>query len=211
MAAYSSIMNGKDRLKLEQLSISARILATSTIIVFSLAMMGALAQIVVHDIIPTFSNSMRHGEREVIVPKEASPNDRGDLFGDDDLKGQGEHSMAPEPNSNMQRKPLLENEQFIWTLKWTHIHLFGMSMIFILMGPITLLLNMSDGRRALLVGLPFAGVVIDIGAMWLKNFVSPVFFWLHVPGGLMFGAIFGYVALRALWEMWGPKRRDKQA
>ena len=31
-----------------------------------------------------------------------------------------------------------EGEQFVWTLKWSHIHLFGMNIIFILLGGITL-------------------------------------------------------------------------
>ena len=38
--------------------------------------------------------------------------------------------------------------------------------------------------------------------MWLKAYVSPAFFWLHVPGGGLFAAVFGYVSLRALREMW---------
>ena len=46
-------------------------------------------------------------------------------------------------------------------------------------------------------------VVVDIAAMWLKAFVSPVFFWLHIPGGGLFAGIFLYVFFRALGEMWG--------
>ena len=94
------------------------------------------------------------------------------------------------------------DEQFVWTLKWTHIHLFGMGMIFIFMGGITLLLDMGSKVRTWLIVLPFIGVLIDILAVWLKVFISPVFFWLHTPGGGIFGTVFGFVSLRALWEMW---------
>jgi len=99
-------------------------------------------------------------------------------------------------------KLFYQQEQFVWVLKWTHIHLFGMSMIFIFMGAITIWLDVSSDVRTWLVVLPFIGVLVDILAMWLKAFVSPAFFWLHVPGGGLFTIVFAYVSLRALWEMW---------
>jgi hypothetical protein len=52
------------------------------------------------------------------------------------------------------------------------------------------------------VVLPFAGILIDISTMWLKGYISPAFFWLHIPGGGLFGAIFVYVLIRGLYEMW---------
>jgi hypothetical protein len=36
------------------------------------------------------------------------------------------------------------------------------------------------------------------------RYVSPHFFWLHIPGGGLFGMIFGFVFVRAFYEMWGP-------
>lgn len=65
-----------------------------------------------------------------------------------------------------------------------------MNMIFIFTGAITLFLNLGPAARAWLIGLPFAGVLVDIGAMWLKGYVSPHFFWRHLPGGGLFGCIF---------------------
>jgi len=70
------------------------------------------------------------------------------------------------------------------------------------MGVISLLLDAGPKVRAWLMVLPFVGVLIDIVAMWLNAFVSPIFFWLHLPGGGLFGLVFVYVSLRALWEMW---------
>ena len=111
--------------------------------------------------------------------------------------------MTPE------KKPFYENEQFVWSLRWTHIHLFGIGMIFIFMGGISLLLDAGPTFRAWLIALPFVGMLIDIAAVWLKGFVSPGFFWLHLPGGGLFGLVFGYVSLRALWEMWfKPRSRE---
>ena len=126
-----------------------------------------------------------------------SAGDRGDLFAELSV---GEEKV---------QQPFYKQEQFVWTLKWSHIHLFGMSMIFILLGAVTIWLDASIKLRTWLVVLPFVGVMVDILAMWLKAFVSPVFFWLHVPGGGLFAIIFGYVSLRALKEIWLLPRRSR--
>ena len=178
----------------------AKVLVTMITLTMTVAMLGAAAQVTVHDVIPTMT--------EMVISKEdasgARPQTgnltstaeatggRGDLFGE---------QMEVEAPSG--KSAFYKSEQFIWALKWTHIHLFGINMIFIFMGGITLFLDLSAKSRSWLIGLPFLGVIIDIAAMWLKAFVSPAFFWLHLPGGLLFGVIFLYVTLRALWEMWG--------
>ena len=184
----------------------AKALASCIIMVLAIGMMGALGQIIVHDVIPTFFSQPgngdttsplveRHTGKDHSSPVPSGP-DRGDLFADLEI--------AVEKNKV---KPFYQQEQFVWVLKWTHIHLFGMSMIFIFVGAITIWLDVSSGLRAWLVVLPFIGVLVDILAMWLKAFVSPAFFWLHVPGGGLFASVFAYVSLRAMWEMWfRPKK-----
>ena len=195
-----------EKVSFTDLSTPAKALATAIIITMSFGMLGALGQIYIHDIIPTFYSQSATEENNMVKAIHDTADEqghmpvmpasgRGDLFSDFD-------SEQPESRP----EPIYKNEQFVWTLKWTHIHLFGMSAIFILMGAITLLLNMSTKARTWLIILPFIGVVVDIAAMWLKAFVSPVFFWLHVPGGGVFGVIFIYVSLRALWEMWGNRQ-----
>ena len=176
-----------------------------------IAMTGALGQIIVHDIIPTFfddSQMTDHSEMSMeAMPdtdpdvEKASPSSRGDLFSDD--------SLAAETAT--ESIPFYKTEQFVWTLKWTHIHLFGMNMIFIFMGTIAIFLDASTRWKTLLVILPFAGVLIDIATMWLKAFVSPVFFWLHIPGGTLFGFCFFYVSLRAFREMWWMRKNYADA
>ncbi len=183
----------------ETMTLPAKVLATCIIFAMTVGMVGALGQIIIHDIIPTFFNeklspdtpALPHDNEGKHQSKSTPPTERGDLFSD-------LSATTTEPK----HKPFYINEKFVWTLKWTHIHLFGMSMIFIFIGVITLFLNASAQLRAWLIALPFLGVLVDILAMWLKAFVSPIFFWLHVPGGGLFGIIFGYVSIRALWEMW---------
>ena len=72
------------------------------------------------------------------------------------------------------------------------------------MGMVATCLDLKSKARAWLIALPFIGVLIDIAGMWLKGYVSPYFFWLHVPGGGLFGVVFVFVFVRALYEMWGP-------
>ena len=112
--------------------------------------------------------------------------------------------FASTPLQEKVAEPFYKTEQFVWTLRWTHIHLFDMNMIFIFMGAITLCLDLTAKTRAWLIVLPFIGVLVDIASVWLKGYVSPVFFLLHIPGGVLFGTIFIFVSLCALREMWRP-------
>lgn len=188
---------------LAQLPVPAKALVSVVILTMAIAMVGALGQIIVHDIIPTFlsdqpsvylDNSKKSDERASKKSDRASSG-RGDLF-----------SEEPVQAETSGKQPLYQKEQFIWTLKWAHIHLFGINMIFIFMGAITLFLNISIKTRTWLVILPFIGVLVDITAVWLKGFISPAFFWLHIPGGGLFGMVFAIVSVRAFWEMYGvPK------
>ena len=172
-------------------------------------MAGALGQIVVHDIIPTFFSDQPSDDQsgstmeDMSQPGAAEETEtaagRGDLF-----------SETPAMKNSEESEPFYKAEQIVWTLKWTHIHLFGMNMIFIFMGVITIFLNINIQARTWLVILPFIGVLIDIATMWLKGYVSPVFFWLHIPGGGLFGIAFAIVSTRAFWEMWRVRNNFAQ-
>lgn len=194
-------MPSQPNMTFTSMSVPAKALATCVIVTLGFGMLGALGQIIVHDIIPTFyadnasmpaAMTAQHREEEVPQSDASTPDtNRGDLFTE----------LATTP-SKTQTMPFYKDEQFVWALKWTHIHLFGMSTIFIFLGGLTLFLDMGFKARTWLIVLPFVGVLVDILAMWLKGFVSPTFFWLHVPGGGVFAAVFACVSLRALWEMW---------
>ncbi|UCF91130.1 MAG: hypothetical protein JSW39_23095 [Desulfobacterales bacterium] len=192
-----------EELKLVHLSVPAKALVSAILMTMAIAMTGALGQIIVHDIIPTFfaeTHSPPGRQAEETAPTAAPgqnqvPAGRGDLFAE-----------TPVPEQAAQSQPFYQSEQFVWTLRWTHIHLFGMNMIFIFMGAVTLFLDLSARGRTWLIVLPFAGVILDIAGMWLKGYFSSAFFWLHIPGGGLFGAIFILVFFQALWEMWAPHR-----
>ena len=181
---------------ISELPISAKILITIIIVSLSAGMAGAAGQIVIHDIIPTFfSETIADTKIDTKIDSHTSHHnsDRGDLFSGT--------TVEPEKAS----PSFTESEQFVWALKWTHIHLFGMGFIFIIMGVVTLLLNVKESIKAWLIILPFIGIFIDISALWLKTFVSPHFFWLHLPGGNLFVLIFLYVSMKSFQEMWFKK------
>ena len=187
--------------KLKTFPIPAKALVSAVILTMALAMAGAIGQIIVHDIIPTFfsSSQMEHrgskSMQEMEQTDEAAANDhRGDLFAEEPTEMEADETS------------ILHSEQFVWILKWSHIHFFGMNMIFIIMGAITLFLDLGIRTRSWLVVLPFVGVFIDIAAIWLKIYISPVFFWLHIPGGGLFGVVFGIVTIRAMMEMWWVRK-----
>jgi len=192
---------------LAQLPVPVKALITCIILTMAIALLGALGQIVVHDIIPTFfaeSSTMDAAGMPLegmqdsgSADPEISGSERGDLFSDD----------TPAAEEKAHSMPFYKTEQFVWTLKWTHIHLFGMNMIFIFMGLIATFLDVGIRWKTLLVILPFAGVLIDIATMWLKGYVSPAFFWLHIPGGGLFGFSFFYIAFKGFWEMWGVRKK----
>jgi hypothetical protein len=177
--------------------LTGKVLATMIIVMMSIGLSVALGQIVVHDIIPTFWGEGQHmtmDHNEMGKNAEA----RGDLFAD-----------AP-----VEKKitPFYQSDTFIFALKFTHIHIFGMSAIFILMGILVLFLDVSQGIRIWLIVLPFIGIIIDLASVWLKLYIDPAFFWLHIPGGVLFGTVFMVDAMLMLWQMWmNPAVKDSDA
>lgn len=173
--------------KLGDWSRPAKVLATTIILMMAIGLCVAVGQIIVHDIIPTFWNKLEYSEmgnksteKHMII--------RGDLFADVALE-----------------KKLLtfyQRKEFLFALKFTHIHVFGMSAIFIVMGTLVLFLDLSSKARIWLIVLPFIGIIVDLASVWLKLFVHPAFFWLHIPGGALFGIVFGIDGFLRLWQIW---------
>ena len=190
---------------LQNFPLPAKALATAIIAVMAIGMAGALGQIIVHDIIPAFFSNRQATHHSVQSQSEHASADIGPAH-ERPTEREGLIAEAASSEQTHSSKSFYQTQQFIRTLKWTHIHLFGMSMIFIFMGAIAVFLDLGVQVRTWLVVLPFVGLLVDIGAVWLKGYVSPVFFWLHIPGGGLFGLTFAIVSARALWEMWGAAK-----
>jgi hypothetical protein len=173
--------------RLRDWPLTGKVLVTMIIVMMSMGLCVAAGQIIVHDIIPTFWGEDKHvmSDQNEIEKHSAM---RGDLFADTSVE---EKSIY-----------FYQTDEFIFALRFTHIHIFGMSAIFILMGIMVLFLDLGLKARIWLIVLPFIGVIIDLASVWLKLFVHPAFFWLHIPGGTLFGAVFAIDVILMLWQMW---------
>jgi hypothetical protein len=177
-----------------QWALPAKALATMIVLMLAVGMAGALGQIVVHDIIPTFWGAEKDAVPEM-APKPEASSGRGDLFAE------------ALPTAEKIRPAFHQTDEFVFALKFTHIHIFGMSGIFIAMGALVLFLDVGIGARTVLITLPFVGILIDLASVWLKIFVDPAFFWMHVPGGFLFGLVFALDSVLILKQLWGRKPR----
>ena len=87
-------------------------------------------------------------------------------------------------------------------IQTSHTHLFGQTLIAGLLGGIFLLSSVGEGKKALIVSLPFIGTVLDIGGMWLTRFVWPPLGVLVLLGGSLFALGYLLIAVMAVYELW---------
>lgn len=83
-----------------------------------------------------------------------------------------------------------------------HIHIFGISMLFFLVGILFTLTQLPEWLKTILVFIPFFGMILDFTSFWFLAFTSPIFAaFAIVFGGLMAFSFFLIVG-RPLYEMW---------
>ena len=85
----------------------------------------------------------------------------------------------------------------------SHIHLFGVSIIFLLTGAIFAFSETPVWFRVCLVVVPYLSILMDIGSWWFTKYVDPAFFaYVVVVGGAGMGLALGAQILISLWQMW---------
>jgi hypothetical protein len=87
-------------------------------------------------------------------------------------------------------------------IQTSHTHLFGQTLIAGLLGLIFLFASLGEGKKSLIVALPFAGTLIDIGGMWLTRFLSPSLSVLVIAGGSLFALGYVLIAAITLHQLW---------
>jgi hypothetical protein len=87
-------------------------------------------------------------------------------------------------------------------IQTSHTHLFGQTLIAGLLGGIFLLSSLGEGKKAMMVALPFIGTILDIGGMWLTRFVWPPFGILVLLGGSLFALGYLLITVVAVYELW---------
>ncbi len=87
----------------------------------------------------------------------------------------------------------------------SHIHLFGISFIFLLTGGIFALSETAPAWRGAVLALPYLTIWADIGAWWVTKYV-PAFAWVVVASGAVMGIALAAQIFLPLWEMWFARR-----
>jgi hypothetical protein len=83
----------------------------------------------------------------------------------------------------------------------SHIHLFGMSFIFMLTSLIFIFSEIPASIRAVLVAVPFLAIWLDIGSWWFTKH-APIFAYIVIGGGLLMGLSLALQIGISLYEMW---------
>ena len=83
----------------------------------------------------------------------------------------------------------------------SHIHLFGVSIVFYLLGRIFILSEMQAWPKRAIVALPFMAIAMDIGSWWLTRYAD-IFSYIVIIGGGVMGISFALQAFISLYQMW---------
>jgi len=102
--------------------------------------------------------------------------------------------------------PLDTGYSLLQLARVSHVHLFGISIIFLLTGLIFALSEISWKWRAPILALPYLAIWADIGSWWITKY-EPVFAWVVVIGGVLMGLALAAQIFVSLWEMWFAARR----
>lgn len=93
----------------------------------------------------------------------------------------------------------------------SHIHLFGLSFIFMFTSLIFVFSKIPASIQTVLVTVPFLAIWLDIGSWWFtKN--DPIFAYTVIGGGALIGLSLAAQIVISLYEMWlrQSNRRDGQ-
>jgi len=88
----------------------------------------------------------------------------------------------------------------------SHIHLFGMSFIFVLTSLIFVFSEIPASVRALLVAIPFLAIWLDIGSWWFTKH-NPIFVYIVIGGGVLMGLSLALQIGVSLYEMWFAREK----
>jgi len=84
----------------------------------------------------------------------------------------------------------------------SHIHLFGISFIFMFVGLIFSFAETTSTRyKCVAIGMPYVFLLADILSWWLTKF-HPMFAWLVIFAGMGMGVSFMFMWVTSILEMW---------
>jgi hypothetical protein len=84
----------------------------------------------------------------------------------------------------------------------SHIHLFGISFIFMFVGLIfSLAAGVPKVLKATVIVMPYVFLLLDISSWWLTK-LNPNFAWLTIIGGGAMALSFAFMWIVSMYEMW---------
>ena len=84
----------------------------------------------------------------------------------------------------------------------SHIHLFGLTFIFFLVGTIFSHAYLRPvWLKLVVVGLPFLSIAVDIFSWYITKYYHP-FAWVVMASGGVTGMCFGFMWVVSVWQMW---------
>jgi hypothetical protein len=90
----------------------------------------------------------------------------------------------------------------------SHIHLFGISFIFLFVGWIFGMAEFNQRWKLILISTPFAFLVLDIASWWLTKF-WPGCAWFTMIGGLGYSVAAMVMFAASFAQMWLPRWTKK--
>jgi hypothetical protein len=117
--------------------------------------------------------------------------------------GSNPHIANLDGYENVSKVAVIDTGMSLYTLvRVTHIHLFGLTFIFFIMG---LIFSHAYVRpvwlKALIVVLPFFALVIDISAWYLTK-IHPAFAWVVIIAGGVYGMSFAIEWIVSMYQIW---------
>lgn len=95
-----------------------------------------------------------------------------------------------------------EGATFSSLTRVSHIHLFGISFIFMFIGLIFSFAETPTTKyKCIAIGMPYVFLLVDILSWWLTK-ISPMFAWLVIFAGMGMGVSFMAMWVISLFEMW---------
>ena len=95
-----------------------------------------------------------------------------------------------------------EGATFSSLTRVSHIHLFGISFIFMFVGLIFTFAETSTNRyKCIAIGMPYIFLVVDILSWWLTK-LHPMFAWFVIVAGGGMAVSFAFMLIISILEMW---------
>jgi len=141
------------------------------------------------------------GSKEMAFERDVQP-----LLDDNCLAchdGSNPHLPNLSDYKNVKELTAVDTGTSIFTLvRISHIHLFGITFIFFIVG---LIFSHAYVRpvwfKCTVIAVPFGAIVLDIGSWYLTK-LNPAFAWVIYIGGIGMGLSFAYMWFVSMYQMW---------